>query len=89
MMKNKWIALIMVLLLLAAVPMAQAAAVIQRPDQYFTIMMYRSAAVERMPGTEITSFERDQNDQITSHTFLLTLSLRCIMFVEDTEGQND
>ena len=46
MMKNKWIALIMVLLLLAAVPMAQAAAVIQRPDQYFTIMMYRSAAVE-------------------------------------------
>ena len=57
MMKNKWIALMMALLLLAAVPGARASTVIQRPDQYFTIMVYRSAAVERMPGTEITSFD--------------------------------
>ncbi|MBE5782295.1 MAG: hypothetical protein E7329_03150 [Clostridiales bacterium] len=61
---KKWMAVLMLVLLLSVMPMAQAATVIQRPDQYFTIMMYRSAAVERMPGTEITSFERDQNDMV-------------------------
>ncbi len=37
---------------------AQASTTVQRPDQYFTLGVYRSAAMDRVATAEITKFER-------------------------------
>lgn len=60
------IALLMTLLcLLWALP-ALAVEYVTLPDQYITVEKWRSACVQRMEGTEITSFDRDQEDRITT-----------------------
>ena len=71
---------------------AQASQVIRRPDQYLTVTVWRSAAVERMPGTEITSFERDQDNMaITTATGAVSgeTAGKTTLFLEEYDSEKD
>lgn len=63
-MKNR---LICILLLTAALCLlltasALASTVVRLPDQHLTVEMWKGSSVQRTPGTEITRFERDQDN---------------------------
>ena len=55
-------------LLMPGMSAAQAGGkVIQRPDQTFTVGVYRTAGVERMPGTEIKEFKNDPQNIVWAY----------------------
>ncbi len=56
--KNRLFLILFLLLTTGFVYGAQASTTVQRPDQYFTVGVYRYAAVDRVATAEITKFER-------------------------------
>ena len=56
--KNRLFLILFLLLATGLVYGAQASTTVQRPDQYFTVGVYRYAAVDRVATAEITKFER-------------------------------
>lgn len=65
-MKRKFVSLLLLTaaLCLLLTASALASTIVQLPDQHITVEMWKGSSVQRTPGTEITSFERDQDNMV-------------------------